>query len=207
MRNIDIEGFSQHMEISLNCFPNKAMADHYILLPQEIQQALMRELVVKGKNMRVRTLFHDVESELLNRLASYGMTADVLPSDIGGKVELDVDEWIANRRKVEGKGIGTCSSEEKSTACHAKKSEEDLVTDLLDVDKPNSLFDDVLFPFSPEGAFDEVGGFEPLLEYGEINGGCDVADVLSAAGKMPPFQNDVPGGDAATEFPADLGRE
>jgi hypothetical protein len=54
------------------------------------------------KRARSRSLYHDVpESEILDVLSGYGILKDMLPVEMGGTVQLDQSEWIANRRAVE----------------------------------------------------------------------------------------------------------
>ena len=57
---------------------------------------------MKDKESRSRTMFHDVpESKILEVMASYGIMKDMLPTDMGGNLEFDQTEWIANRRASE----------------------------------------------------------------------------------------------------------
>jgi hypothetical protein len=45
---------------------------------------------------------HDVaETEILEVLSQYGLEKAMLPTLMGGTVELNLEEWIANRRAVE----------------------------------------------------------------------------------------------------------
>lgn len=54
------------------------------------------------KESRARTLIHTVpESELLSVLSEYGIQKDMLPTEMGGSLEFDQSEWIANRRAAE----------------------------------------------------------------------------------------------------------
>jgi hypothetical protein len=56
------------------------------------------------KAARCRTLYHDVPaSEILGVLADYGILKDMLPTSMGGTIDLDAwqKEWIARRRAIE----------------------------------------------------------------------------------------------------------
>lgn len=55
------------------------------------------------KRARSRAVIHDVsESETLGKnLASFGILKDMLPTEMGGSLKLDLPEWMENRRAVE----------------------------------------------------------------------------------------------------------
>jgi hypothetical protein len=54
------------------------------------------------RSHRTRGQIHDVaESEILETLSRYGLEKAMLPTQMGGTVELNLEEWIANRRAVE----------------------------------------------------------------------------------------------------------
>jgi hypothetical protein len=54
------------------------------------------------KHARSRMLIHNVpESQLLDVLSDYGILKNMLPTEMGGPVQLDPAEWIASRRAVE----------------------------------------------------------------------------------------------------------
>lgn len=55
-----------------------------------------------GPWMRAREIVHNVpESEITNALSEYGIEKEMLPTEMGGTVELNVSEWIAQRRALE----------------------------------------------------------------------------------------------------------
>lgn len=55
-----------------------------------------------SKDLRARSIMHDVpESELLDVLSNYGINKDMLPTQMGGTLVLDQEEWIAKRRADE----------------------------------------------------------------------------------------------------------
>jgi hypothetical protein len=54
------------------------------------------------RKTRSTVVLHDVpESEILEALSRYGIEKAMLPTLTGGTVELNLEEWIANRRAVE----------------------------------------------------------------------------------------------------------
>jgi hypothetical protein len=54
------------------------------------------------RTRRSRLVLHNVaESEILEVLSQYGLEKAMLPTQMGGTVELILEEWIANRRAVE----------------------------------------------------------------------------------------------------------
>lgn len=57
---------------------------------------------LKTRSTRSRTLFHDVPpNEILDVLADFGILPNMLPTDMGGTLRLDQQEWIANRWATE----------------------------------------------------------------------------------------------------------
>ena len=54
------------------------------------------------RTRRSRLVIHDVgETEILEALSQYSLEKAMLPTQMGGTVELNLEEWIANRRAVE----------------------------------------------------------------------------------------------------------
>lgn len=63
-------------------------------------------MALRGRRLRSRTIIHEVgEEDVLKELSVYGVMAYMLPTEIGGTVEFDWSEWIANRRAVEMREI------------------------------------------------------------------------------------------------------
>ena len=55
-----------------------------------------------GKEGRARTIEHDApEGEILDELSQYGIEKYMLPTQMGGTVQLNLEEWIADRRATE----------------------------------------------------------------------------------------------------------
>lgn len=85
------------------CWPVTIKANHMCGLSRiSARIGLPFALAVKGKQMRARTKVHDVpDSEIVTTLSSFGITRDALPTVMGGGVESNQLEWLANRRAVE----------------------------------------------------------------------------------------------------------
>jgi hypothetical protein len=57
---------------------------------------------LKTRSSRSRTLMHSVsEEKILETLADYGILESMLPTEMGGTLEFDQCDWIAQRRAVE----------------------------------------------------------------------------------------------------------
>jgi hypothetical protein len=86
-----------------DCWPIKVNADHNLCLSQEMALSILPlSRPAKGKELRLRSIIHDVpETEILGSLAEFGMSKDLLPVEIGGKIEFSIAEWLANRREGE----------------------------------------------------------------------------------------------------------
>jgi hypothetical protein len=55
-----------------------------------------------GKEARSRNNIHDLPPEqVANALSSFGISKEMLPTQMGGSIELNLSEWIAKRRAVE----------------------------------------------------------------------------------------------------------
>lgn len=56
-----------------------------------------------GPRLRKRIRFHTgSEESVLSSLSKYGLTKDILPSELGGDVVLNLEAWLEARRR-EGK--------------------------------------------------------------------------------------------------------
>lgn len=54
------------------------------------------------KRTRTRTNLHDVpESQLLKTLSEFGIRREMLPTEMGGTIQLNAYEWMAERRAIE----------------------------------------------------------------------------------------------------------
>lgn len=90
------------------CFPLKTMPTHICCanpIIVRILKPLMKALM--NKEARQRFLMHDAPpSGILGVLSKYGITKYVLPTEMGGEIQLDQIEWIACRRAIEMEEIG-----------------------------------------------------------------------------------------------------
>lgn len=58
--------------------------------------------VIMGKEARTRFRVHDESPhEIAESLSSYGIGKDMIPTQIGGSLQLDPSKWLANRRAIE----------------------------------------------------------------------------------------------------------
>jgi hypothetical protein len=86
-----------------SCWPVKLVAAHpccspgfVIRMTKPIIYALM------DKQTRSRTMIHDVpDSQILQDLFTYGIMNDMLPTVMGGTIQLNQSEWISKRRALE----------------------------------------------------------------------------------------------------------
>lgn len=52
--------------------------------------------------MRIHTIQHDVpENEVIEILSNYGLYRNMLPTQMGGTVRLDLEEFVAKRFAIE----------------------------------------------------------------------------------------------------------
>lgn len=87
-----------------SAWPIKISAFHACCSPAFMTQIIKPLMfALKDRESRQRTLFHDVPaSEIINILAKYGIDKDMLPTYmVGGTLELNLLEWITERRAIE----------------------------------------------------------------------------------------------------------
>jgi hypothetical protein len=80
------------------------MTSSHICCPARIPIKILKPIihVILGKELRSRVRIHDVpESDIAQILCGFGILKDMLPIHMGGTVELNQSEWIANRRAAE----------------------------------------------------------------------------------------------------------
>lgn len=87
-----------------SCWPIKLIANHLVRAPTMIlrfAKPIIHSFV--SKEFRTRTLSHNAvtERDILHVLWSYGLQEEMLPTQMGGSIVLDQEEWIANRRAAE----------------------------------------------------------------------------------------------------------
>lgn len=87
------------------CWPIRMMPTHTCCCNAIIRKVVKPVLsATLDKAGRSRTLIHDVpDNQLLATLAEYGISKEILPTAVGGDVDLDtwLPIWIAQRRALE----------------------------------------------------------------------------------------------------------
>ena len=85
------------------CWPVKAVASHICYTPSVFLKIIKPIIyALMDKHGRARQRLHDVpESQLLDVLSNYGIHKEMLPTEMGGTVQLGQAEWITNRRAAE----------------------------------------------------------------------------------------------------------
>lgn len=95
--------YDRFIEFEKSCLPVRFISVHSCCPTSVIMKVMapvMRALT--DKRVRARIMTHDVpESDIVNALSDYGITKAMLPTEMGGDVELNQSEWIADRRAVE----------------------------------------------------------------------------------------------------------
>lgn len=95
--------YDKMADLYSHCFPVKMLASH-LCSPPKIISRVIQPIVhsFMSKELRARTLTHDVpESEILGVLSQYGILREMLPTAMGGAIELDQSDWIVNRWALE----------------------------------------------------------------------------------------------------------
>lgn len=85
------------------CLPVRRAFSH-VCCPSSVMLKTIRPIVfaLLSKRSRARSMWHaGPEQDVLNTIAGYGMTKDMLPSVMGGSCRLDQLEWMAKRRSIE----------------------------------------------------------------------------------------------------------
>lgn len=86
-----------------HCLPIKVMPTHICCahpLLVRILKPLMKALM--NKEARQRFLMHSARPHaILGVLSQYGILPEMLPTEMGGAIQLDQIEWIATRRAIE----------------------------------------------------------------------------------------------------------
>jgi hypothetical protein len=88
---------------SHHAWPIKSMPTH-VCCPELAPLRFVKPiaLALLDRSHRSRLVLHNTtESEILEVLSRYGLEKTMLPTQMGGTVELNLEEWVANRRAVE----------------------------------------------------------------------------------------------------------
>jgi len=91
-------------ELERYAWPVKYRAIH-IIKPRSQIFKVMKPIIffLLGRRLRSRLKLHEGGAmDVLESLSSYGLSYEVLPTDIDGDVELNYDQWLAERRALEG---------------------------------------------------------------------------------------------------------
>jgi len=80
--------------------PIRLSGAHICQPPAFIRLVLPLVKMAMGERLRKRILFHTGSCEDVQKtLEPYGLTKDILPTELGGDVVLDQDAWLAARRQ------------------------------------------------------------------------------------------------------------
>lgn len=87
-----------------SALPIKFAAAHCFVKATNAAVRTMMPLIgsLMDRRGRSRFIIHDVPAnETSEAVAEYGITREMLPELLGGKIEINPREWIANRRAIE----------------------------------------------------------------------------------------------------------
>lgn len=101
--DFDLKLMERMTPLEGKCLPVNCVSNHLCGLPFFVRKIIKPVVfATMSRRTRARSPMHDgTESECLEILSSYGITKDMLPTSIGGTVNLDMMEWVANRRAAE----------------------------------------------------------------------------------------------------------
>jgi len=103
----DLKVFRRIVDLERDCFPVKMVASHICSLPLFTRKVVKPIIfAMMSKRTRSRSRLHDVaEKDCAQVLSNFGITNDMLPTDMGGTLELNITEWVSQRQAVELKDI------------------------------------------------------------------------------------------------------
>ena len=99
----DSKVYDRMLRFFADCWPVRIVSCQ-ICCPPWYYVRMVKPIIfaVSDKHIRSRFVIHSIpESQLLKALARYGILKDMLPVDMGGTIEFNQSEWIANRRCTE----------------------------------------------------------------------------------------------------------
>ena len=101
--DFDYKVYERIMYYEMNAWPAKLIASHICCTPSFVLRMVKPILfALTDKKTRTRTSLHGVpDIDILGVLSGYGIIEDMLPTEMGGTIELKPSEWIANRRASE----------------------------------------------------------------------------------------------------------
>ena len=85
------------------------MSAHHVCCPPLLTVCVVAPVAyaMLDKRTRRRTIIHRVsEDRIVSVLANYGIFKDMLPTDMGGTIQLNQSDWIAKRRLIEAEVAG-----------------------------------------------------------------------------------------------------
>jgi hypothetical protein len=99
----DLKVYDKWAALQAHSWPTRVIASHICCAPRIITR-LVKPIIhsFTDKRTRTRSLMHDESpSEIVGVLSKYGITKDMLPSEMGGTIQNHQLEWIADRRAIE----------------------------------------------------------------------------------------------------------
>ena len=82
--------------------PMRICGVHLVIRSCIIELALPYILHALGKDLRARFRAHsEFDAPVLEGLKEYGISSNLIPREIGGTFDQDLDDWVASRRLKE----------------------------------------------------------------------------------------------------------
>ena len=100
--------FPKYAHLFDNTFPVRLRAFH-ICHPSNVLFYIIHPIVKRfmPKHVRLRVKMHNgTMSEVLQRLSEYNLTPDCIPTELGGNVILDMNQFLMNRMVAEAAAVG-----------------------------------------------------------------------------------------------------
>jgi len=88
---------SQIFEIIINVFPCYIAGTHLCFTSKVFKLFLPLILHSFGRNLRSRLCLHTSTYSLLAKLEDYGLSENILPKQMGGKLVIDANAWKRDR--------------------------------------------------------------------------------------------------------------
>jgi len=98
-KQFDRQLAKMNMESLKEAIPVRMSALHICHPPGFINLLLPIMKLLMGERLRKRIKFHTGSTEnVLNSLETYGLTKDVVPTDLGGNIAIDMEGWLEDRK-------------------------------------------------------------------------------------------------------------
>jgi len=103
LSDFDPKLFGPLSHFEKNCWPIKIVARHVCHTPNMLLRVMKPVIMaLMDKEARARIIVHAAsDSDILGALLCYGIHRNMLPTEMGGSVQLNQAEWIENRRAIE----------------------------------------------------------------------------------------------------------